>query len=204
MKKNILGMVFATMALTFFMTSCNKQQPKMDEKPVAESNASSSNKIAYVEVDSLMTQYKFCKDYSLVLTKKGQNIQSTLAQKSSALQGAAADFQQKLQANAFTRDQATRIQSGLQRQQADLQALNDRLTSEFNAEQEKYNNALRDSLRNFLRTYNADKKYALIISKAGDNILYTDKALDITKEVVLGLNKRYQPSEEMKNATPKK
>ena len=140
----------------------------------------------------------------MVLTKKGQNIQSTLAQKSSALQGAAADFQQKLQANAFTRDQATRIQSGLQRQQADLQALNDRLTSEFNAEQEKYNNALRDSLRNFLRTYNADKKYALIISKAGDNILYADKALDITKEVVLGLNKRYQPSEEMKNATPKK
>ena len=43
-----------------------------------------------------------------------------------------------------------------------------------------------------LANYNKDKKYALILSKAGDNILYADKAYDITNEVIAGLNKAYK------------
>ena len=150
-------------------------------------------KIAYVEVDSIMSQYKFCKDYSLILQKKGQNIQSTLASKQQALQAAAANFQQKVQQNAYTREQAEAIQAGLQKQSADLQGLNQRLSNEFQVETEKYNAALRDSLRHFLNEYNKDKKYSLILSKAGDNLLYADKAFDITNDVVAGLNKAYKP-----------
>ena len=40
--------------------------------------------------------------------------------------------------------------------------------------------------------YNKDKKYSLIFSKQGDNLLYADKAYDITNEVVAGLNKAYK------------
>lgn len=192
-KKNILGAMLIAVACSFTMTSCNKSNPQMDEKPQSGSTASNM-KIAYVEVDSLMNQYKFCKDYSLILQKKGQNIQATLAQKSQVLQAAAANFQQKVQSNAYTREQAAGIQSNLQRQQQDLQALQQRLSSEFDAEQAKYNNALRDSLQHFLKIYNKDKHYALILSKAGDNLLYADKALDITNDVVNGLNKAYKPS----------
>ena len=160
-------------------------------------------KIAYVEDDSLMSQYKFCKDYTLLMTKKGQKIRTTLAQKSRALQAAAADFQQKVQANLYTRERAEQIQAALQKQQADLQTLQERLSSEFDAEQNKYNNALRDSLQGFLKQYNKSKTYSLILSKAGDNILYADKAYDITSDVVNGLNKRYKPSEEMKSTSGK-
>jgi outer membrane protein len=32
----------------------------------------------------------------------------------------------------------------------------------------------------------------MILSKAGDNLLYADKAFDITNEVVAGLNKAYK------------
>ena len=54
--------------------------------------------------------------------------------------------------------------------------------------------ALRDSIQHFLAVYNKDKKYGLILSKAGDNILYADKAYDITNEVIAGLNKAYKPA----------
>ena len=160
-------------------------------------------KIAYVEVDSIMSQYKFCKDYSLVLQKKGQNIQNTLAAKQRALQSAAANFQQKVQQNAYTREQAEAIQAGLQKQNNDLQALNQRLTTEFQTETDSYNAALRDSIQHFLAVYNKDKKYSLILSKAGDNLLYADKAFDITNEVVAGLNKAYKPSEKLETAVKK-
>ncbi len=109
------------------------------------------------------------------------------------MEQAAGNFQQKLQQNAYTREQAESIQAGLQKQGADLQALNQRLTNEFQTETDKYNKALRDSIQHFLASYNKDKKYSLILSKAGDNLLYADKAYDITKDVVAGLNKAYKP-----------
>ena len=51
---------------------------------------------------------------------------------------------------------------------------------------------MRDSIQSFLVQYNKDKKFDYIISKAGDNILLANKKLDITDEVVKGLNKRYK------------
>ena len=68
-----------------------------------------------------------------------------------------------------------------------------RLENELASETAKFNEALRDSLQNFLTAYNKDKKFDLILSKAGDNILFASKQYDITQEVINGLNKRYKP-----------
>ena len=192
---------FAAMAV-LAVTSCDKSKQQADDnQPATAQSAASATKIAFVEVDSIMTQYKFCKDYSLILQKKGQNIQNTLAAKQQQLEAAAANFQQKLQQNAYTRAQAQSIQMSLQKQNNDLQQLNQRLSGEFQAETERYNNALRDSIQHFLAVYNKDKKYGLILSKAGDNILYADKAHDITNEVVAGLNKAYKEAPKAEKAS---
>ena len=193
-KRNILGTLAIASVAALAMTSCDKSKSQVDDKVETKTAVPSDTKIAFVEIDSIMTQYKFCKDYSLILQKKGQNIQNTLAQKQQALEAAAANFQQKIQQNAYTREQAQQIQMSLQKQNNDLQNLNQRLSSEFQAETEKYNNALRDSIQHFLAVYNKDKKYGLILSKAGDNILYADKSHDITNEVIAGLNKAYKPA----------
>ncbi len=159
-------------------------------------------KIAYVEVDSIMSQYKFCKEYSLILEKKSQNIQNTLNAKGNSLQSAAAKFQQDVQSNKYTQQQAEAVQAGLQKQNADLQALQQRLGTEFQNETDKFNKALRDSIQHYLAVYNKDKKYSLILSKAGDNLLYADKAYDITNEIITGLNKAYKgiPASNSKDA----
>ena len=204
-KKNIFGTLVVAAMAAMAMTSCDKSKSQVDDKqPAAAQAAPTETKIAFVEVDSIMSQYKFCKDYSLILQKKGQNIQSTLAQKQQALEAAAANFQQKVQQNAYTREQAQQIQMSLQKQNNDLQALNQRLSGEFQAETEKYNNALRDSIQHFLAVYNKDKKYSLILSKAGDNILYADKTHDITNEVIAGLNKAYKQAPVAEKASTSK
>lgn len=203
-KKNILKVLTITAATMAALSSCNQSAPKVDAKSDTPQKVPASLKIAYVEVDSIMSQYKFCKDYSLILQRKGQNIKSTLAAKQQQLQAAAANFQQKMQQNAYTREQAEAINANLQKQNADLQMLDQRLTNEFQNETEKYNNALRDSIQHYLKIYNQDKHYSLILSKAGDNLLYADKAFDITNEVVAGLNKAYKPSAKMTVAAAKK
>ena len=50
--------------------------------------------------------------------------------------------------------------------------------------------------------HNKTKKYDLIISKAGDNILFADKKFDITNDVINGLNKRYKST--LKDGAKKK
>ena len=192
-KKSILRTVALAFVATMGMTSCDKSNPQMDQKANASAKAAAGDmKIAYVEVDSIMSQYKFCKEYSLILQKKGQNIQNTLAQKQQALQAAAANFQQKVQQNAYTREQAEGVNASLQKQNNDLQILNQRLSAEFQNETDQFNKALRDSIQHYLASYNKDKKYSIIFSKQGDNLLYADKAYDITNEIIAGLNKAYK------------
>ena len=190
MKKYMMMAAAAVLALA----SCNQASEKMDEQPAAVNNTPAGGlKIAYVEVDSLMTQYEFCKEFTLTLQKKSNNARNTLTQKGQQLQSAAANFPQKLQNNGFTsREQAESQQAAIQRQQQSLQELQVRLENELANETAKYNDALRDSLMHFLDAYNKDKKYDLILTKQGDNILYAAKRFDITNDVINGLNKRYK------------
>ena len=186
--------IFSALAVAAMMVSCNNASPKMDEQPAAASG--DGLKIAFVEVDSLMTQYDFAKDYSVTLQKKSNIARNTLTQKGNALQAAVNNFQQKINNNGFqSREQAASVQNAIQRQQNDLQELQARLENELATETAKFNEALRDSLQNFLKDYNADKHFDLILSKAGDNILLGASRLDITQDVINGLNKRYKPGQ---------
>lgn len=183
---------FLVMAAAAVMTSCNNGGNGTEQKTAAPQ--SSELKIAYVDIEELDSTYNFCKDFKAEFEKKSKNADNTLNQKGQALQSQAAQFQQNLQSNKYTQQQAQMLNANLQKQQADLQQLQQRLDGELQAESERYSKALRDSVQHFLAEYNKDKKYSLILSKAGDNVLYSDKALDITKEVVAGLNKSYRPA----------
>jgi outer membrane protein len=67
--------------------------------------------------------------------------------------------------------------------------LQQRLEKELANEQQKFLQALQDSLDHFLADYNKTKKYDMIVNKAA--VLYADNRFDITSEVVNGMNKRY-------------
>ncbi len=200
-KKNLFRTMAAATIAALAMTACN-DAAKMDEKPqAAQPSESGQLKIAFVEVDTIMSQYNFCKDYSKILEKRGNNIQSALASQEKNLEAALRNFQNKAQNNGFTSQQEYESQqAAIQRQQEQYVASRDRLAAELQTQTEKFNEALHDSIEHFIAVYNKDKKFSLILTKQGDNILYGDKALDITAEVVAGLNKAYKskPKEEEK------
>lgn len=188
MKK--LFLCAAAIALT--LTGC-KQNTAQNEPQQESDGAQTGLSIAYVQLDTLMSQYQLYKDYSEVLTRKGANIQNTLAQKQQTLEQHVSSFQKKYEGNGFTtRDELERAQNGLQQEQNDLQALAERLNAEFNTEQARINDEARDSIQAFLKQYNKTKKYDYVLVKAGDNLLIANPKYDITAEVVKGLNKRYK------------
>ena len=196
MKKNVLKTLSLAAVAAFAFASCNNEAPKMDEQP-QDSTKAGGMKIAYVEVDSLASQYTFCIEYTKILEKKRTNATNTLTQKGNQLQAAMNNFQQKLNNNGFrSREEAESAQAAIQRSQQSLQELQQRLAAELDKEAAEFSEALRDSLDHFLAEYNKTKNYDLILSKsdATSNILFANKVYDITQDVITGLNKRYKPA----------
>ena len=83
-------------------------------------------------------------------------------------------------------------QNRIMKKKNELDQLQDRLTSDLMLERQKNDSIVRDSIKFFIEEYNKTKKYDLIISRVGDNLLFANEALNITKEVVDGLNARYK------------
>lgn len=185
--------LFLVMSIALGLASCNnnKETCNTETAETAETEATGL-RIAYVELDSLMSQYQLYKDYEEVLTRKGTDIQNTLAQKQRKLESSATAMQRKYENNGFqTRDELERAQQSLQQQEMELQQLAAKLNNEFNEEQARINQEARDSIQAFLKIYNQTKKYDYVMIKAGDNLLIANPKYNITKDIVTGLNKRY-------------
>lgn len=183
----------ALVGATVFFAACGSKNEEETTVETAQPAETTGLKIAYVELDTLMSQYQLYKDYSEVLTRKGNNIQKTLAQKQRTLESHAAAVQKKYESNGFTtRDEVERAQASIEKEQRDLAELADRLQNDFAMEQARINEEARDSIQSFLRRYNKTKKYDYVLVKAGDNLLIANPKYNITNDIVKGLNKRYK------------
>ncbi|MDD3196361.1 MAG: OmpH family outer membrane protein [Paludibacter sp.] len=149
--------------------------------------------IAYVNVDSLLLNYQFAKESNETLLKQQEDSRLDLNVKARQLQGEMAEFQRKLENNAFlSRERAEQEQNRLMRKEQDLQQLNATLSQELMEVQQRISEELRDTINAFLKEYNMDKKYEMIISNtANDNILLANEGYDITDEVIAILNERF-------------
>ena len=184
--------LFLIMGMALCLASCNNKEAGTAETAQNAETEATGLRIAYVELDSLMSQYQLYKDYEGVLTRKGADIQNTLGQRQRRLESSAAAMQRKYENNGFqTRDELESAQRNLQQQEIELQELAAKLNNEFNEEQARINQEARDSIQNFLKIYNQTKKYDYVMIKAGDNLLIANPQYNITKDIVTGLNKRY-------------
>lgn len=198
MKKiNVLRIVMAFAAILIFAQCANnvKETASQSTAP-ATTESAQSLKIAYVDIDSLLNNYKFSVTLRNEMLRKGENMRMTLSEKAKVIQADMEDFQRKMENNVYaTRQRAEEEQTRILKSQEDYARLEQRLVNELSAEEQKNNLILRDSINNFLKDYNVANGYDLILSRMADNILLANEALDITKEVIDGLNERYAGSD---------
>ena len=187
------GFLALVMAVMFVQCAGNNTESNNSSAANVAASGNANIKIAYVEIDSLLTKYRFWNDLNELMIKKEENIRTTLNEKAKALDAAMREFQRKYENNGFvSQESAQQQQNRIVKQQQDLQALQEKLSKELADENLKNNLQLRDSINSFLKIYNKDKGYSLIISNTGfDNLLYADPAYNITQEIVDGLNARY-------------
>lgn len=190
------GFLAMLMAVMFVQCNNNNAATATSAPATTTATGTSNMKIAYVEIDSLLTKYRFWNDLNEQMIKKEENIRTTLNEKAKALDAAMREFQRKYENNGFvSQESAQQQQARLVKQQQELQALQEKLSKDLADENQKNSLQLRDSINSFLKIYNQTKGYSLIISNTGfDNLLYADPAYNITQEIVDGLNARYNPN----------
>ena len=195
-KKFLNGMLALAVAVLFAQCTANNSNAGTETKQAAKAT-NTELKIAYVEIDSLLTNYRYWNELNEVMIQKEENIRTTLNEKAKKLEKEMIDFQRKLENNGFaTRERAEQENMRLAKKQQDLQQLQQKLASELQAENQKNSLQLRDSINSFLKVYNKDKGYSMIISNSGfDNLLYANPAYNITDEIIEGLNARYTAPE---------
>lgn len=188
-----IALCASAFVLTF--TQCNNtpQQPAVTTQVVCD--GTSSLKIAYVDIDTLLTSYNLWKDLNEDMIRKEENIRVALNEKAKDLQNDYEEFERKLNNNGFaTLERAESEQNRILKKRQDLEELQERLSNELAIESNKNNVLFRDSINSFINQYNKAKGYNIILSRLGDNILYIDNAMNITQEVIDGLNARYKAS----------
>ena len=148
--------------------------------------------IAYINVDSLLLHYQFAKDANESLIKKQEDSRLTINTRARQLQTEMGEFQRKLENNAFlSRERAEQEQLRLQKKQQELQELDGKLSQQLLQVQQKMSEELRDTINKFMKEYNKNNKYEIIISNtSNDNVLFAAKGYDITAEVTKLLNER--------------
>ena len=149
--------------------------------------------IAYVNIDTLIEKYQYAKDLSAQMQKKETAARNQLNAKGKKLQDDYMKAQERMQKGLMSESEARTESENLAKQQQELQKLEQDLTKQMIAQQTKLNNQLRMRVQNFLKQYNKDKKYKIILSNQGtDNVLYAEGYLNITREVISELNKEYK------------
>ena len=192
-KMRIATMALAATALLLTFTQCQNPTPatSTDGEAAIDGAACQGIKIAYVDIDTLLTHYDFWVSVNEEMISKEENVRANLNKKAADLQKDMEEFERKLNNNAFaTRERAESEQNRILKKRDDLNALQERMASELAAENNQNSLIIRDSINNFLREYNATHHYNVILSRIGDNILYIDEDMNITQEIADGLNAR--------------
>jgi outer membrane protein len=102
-----------------------------------------------------------------------------------------AQYQQ--QASAMSADQRAATEDRLARKQQELASYNQNASSALANEEAAENEKLYEKVAAFLKGFAKEKGYKMVLtySKANPTVLFADESLDVTKEVVKGLNEAY-------------
>lgn len=196
MKKTPLILSILAIAVSVVVLVLSLTNPKQ-EKNVASSNAEGTAAVAgdivYVQIDTLIMQYDMFNDLRSAFESKAQSIQDDLQKRGRKLESDGKAFENQINKGLLTRSVAEQKQQELMTRQQELQNLAAQKQQELQEEEFVLNNRVMDAIKTYLEEYNKTHEYAMILttSAATNVVIVGNPALDITQDVVNGLNAEY-------------
>lgn len=200
MKKTALAAMALAVAAALSSISCSSDKEKTTAAPataaaptvkVEGDTFEPTTNIRYYDMDSVMANYEMVKGFNEANLRTMTELQNATQSREAELNRLANNIQQKMQSNGYLSEASynadvAELNKKQQQAQNYLGSLQNRAQEEALRQQQQF----LDSLDNFLAEYNKSRHYdAILLYVPGEHF---NPALDITAEIIEGLNARYK------------
>lgn len=182
------GIIIAALILLYVLFFNQKKDVVEPVKAVAGTES-----IVYVNIDSLLLNYNMAKDLNEAFLKKQEERRTNFNIKAKSLEKEAITLQKKIQNHGFiTQSREQQAQRNFMVKRNKLQKIQEEYSLKAQAEQANMNKELYEKIMSYLRVYNKQKGYDIILSTTkGGTVFYAKQGYNITNDVLKGLNKGY-------------
>ena len=201
MKKTPLILSIIALVVAVCAAVMSVVNPKFDKKKAGEpvdltdtgNITAAAGDIVYLQLDSLIVNYDMYNDLMTAFQTKVQGIQDDLQKRQRRLESDAKAFENQYQKGLLTRSAAEEQSNKLAQRQQNLQNDAAKKDAEIQEEQAVLNNQVYYAVKDFIERYNEEHQFALILttSAATNTVLNVNPGLDITADVLKGLNEEY-------------
>lgn len=187
----LFSILFLAVAALFVLQFTGRYKGSKD-KSTSEAESTAKG-IAFVNIDTIVFNFKMFEDRRADLMEKQQKAEAELNTKGNQYERGVRDFQEKVSKGLVTRSAAAEMEQALIQQQQDLVNLRDKLQADLVEEDQVMNRQILEYITTFLEENKAEYNYEYIFGKSfGSVLLYGSSANDITKRVLDALNAKYQ------------
>lgn len=189
----VLNAVLVAAVVVLFVLFFTNNKSNKNEAVAVEAGVAQKGDIVYIQIDSLINNYDMFNDLRSELEGKATKIQNDLNKKSRAFENDAKDFEEKLNKGLLTRSQAENMQASLLQRQQELQNYSQQKQMEMAEEETVMLNKVMDAIKTYVKQYNEAHQFALILTTSSSTqvVIEGDPSLDVTQDVLKGLNEEY-------------
>ncbi len=155
----------------------------------AVNHANQSAKVAYIDLDSLQNNYTYYKKIKAEFEKKQEAANNEITSLQKKYQSRAMQLQQK--GPTMSQPEQESAMQEMNKMQQDLQAKKQGIDNDLYNTNSKMKEDILSRIQNYLKEYNKDGKYSYIFSYEPGFMFYKDSTLNITPDVIAGLNELY-------------
>ena len=181
------------LALVGYLFYLHYSSPSKNAKVSPHNNRDSSshhgNKIAYLDIDSLQNNYEYYKKIKIEFDRKQAASNDEINNMQKRYQNRAMQLQQK--GPTMNQQEQESAMKEINQMQESLQNKKQSLDNELFNYNSKMKEDILTRIQNYLEEYNRDGRYDYIFSYEPGFMFYKDTALNITKDVIRGLNEVY-------------
>ena len=191
----ILNLVLLVAVAVLFFLHFSGKKPASEPKVASSSSQNGSMahgdcRIAYFDMDSINNSFALIKDVKSELSKEEENINAELTRLQKSYNDRITHYQGQSQ---------TMSQVESEKANRDILQLQDKIRTTKQTMESRYQDLymrkmqdVKSKVEDYLKEYNKDKGYAYILAYEPGFIFYRDSALNITSDIIAGLNDKYK------------
>lgn len=168
-----------------------KSEKKVVQTVVNNTKSTAGNApIAYVELDSLNEKITYIKEKRRALEAEQKVIESEWQRSMRSLEAQRDNFVKR--GDAITQAEAEKFQGQLIEQQQKIEANKQNAAQRLSEKSYVFMDDIQSKLKTFLKEYNKDQRYMYILTSGTglDYMIYRDSTLNITDDVIKGMNEK--------------